>query len=304
MRRYVENLALAGLITLTGCASPELSTKPPVQAHTRGHYEVSDYVADGVFTAGIEGPAVGSDGKLYVVNFASEGTIGRVVAGPDGVGVSELFLTLPEGSTGNGIRFDQNGNMYIADYTGHNILRVDMTSRDVSVFAHNSVMNQPNDIAITAVGVLYASDPDWANSSGQLWRIDRDGSTHLLETQMGTTNGVAISPDQRYLYVNESVQRRVWVYDLLANGGVANKRLLIEFADHGLDGMRCDTQGNLYIARYGAGVVAVVSPQGKWLRDIVLKGQRPTNLAFGGVDGKQVYVTLQDRGAIETFFIE
>lgn len=287
---YASALAFA----LTGC---EVIDK--VQ-HELPRYQPWDYVADGIFTPGIEGPAVGPDGNLYAVNFAREGTIGRV-ADP---GNAELFVNLPDGSTGNGIRFDQQGKMYVADYTGHSILQMDIDSRAITVFAHNSAMHQPNDIAITTAGVLYASDPDWANSTGQLWRIERDGSTHLLEANMGTTNGVAVSPDQRHLYVNESVQRKVWVYDLQADGSINNKRLLIEFSDHGLDGMRCDAQGNLYIARYGAGTIAVVSPAGKLLREVFLKGERPTNVAFGGADGKQVYVTLQDRGAIETFFID
>jgi len=101
--------------------------------------------------------------------------------------------------------------------------------------------------------------------------------------------------------VNESVQGRVWVYDLDADGGASNKRLLLEFPDHGMDGMRSDVDGNLYIARYGAGTVAVVSPAGEVLREVRLKGLKPTNVAFGGTDGRDVYVTLQDRGAIEVF---
>lgn len=267
-------------------------------------YMPRDYVEDGVFTQGIEGPAIGPDGHLYAVNFEREGTIGRVMTGDDGSGQAELFIELPKGSTGNGIRFDRSGNMYIADYVGHNVLRVDMTSRAISVFAHNAAMNQPNDIAISATGTLYASDPKWTDNSGQLWRIDQDGTTRLLETRMGTTNGIEVSTNEKHLYVNESVQRKVWVYDLLPDGNLTNKRLLIEFADHGLDGMRCDSEGNLYIARYGAGVVAVVSPAGKLLREIQLKGQKPTNVAFGGDDGKTLYVTLQERGAIETFRVE
>ena len=82
---------------------------------------------------------------------------------------------------------------------------------------------------------------------------------------------------------------------------VVASRLLIRFDDHGMDGMRCDADGNLYIARYGAGVVAIVSPAGELLREVPLKGRKPTNLAFGGADGRQVFVTLQDRGAVETF---
>jgi len=267
-------------------------------------YRVSDYVGDGVFTQGIEGPAVGSDGHLYLVNFEREGTIGRVTSTHEGKGEAELFIELPEGSIGNGIRFDADGFMYVADYVGHNILRIEMATKEVDVHAHNPSMNQPNDIAISASGVLYASDPKWADDSGQLWRIDRDGSTHLLQADMGTTNGIEISPDDKHLYVNESVQSRIWVFDLLANGDLANKRLLIDFTDHGMDGMRSDSEGNLYVARYGAGVIAVVSPTGELLREVPLKGKKPTNLAFGGDDGKTVYVTLQERGAIETFRAE
>lgn len=280
-------------ILLAACSStPPEPEKPKVIA-------TKDYVGDGAFTLGIEGPAIGRDGNLYVVNFGSDGTIGRVSMNSKGTGDAQLFIKLPEGSVGNGIRFDRAGAMYIADYVGHNILRVDMPSRQVSVYAHNPAMNQPNDIAITASGVLYASDPKWADSTGKLWRIDLDGSTHLLEENMGTTNGVEVSPDEKYLYVNESVQRRLWRYDILPDGSIANKRLLIKFDEFGMDGMRCDDQGNIYIARYGAGNVAVVSSEGKLLDEITLKGTRPTNLEFGGSDGKTLFVTLQDRGAIE-----
>ncbi|MCL7715118.1 SMP-30/gluconolactonase/LRE family protein [Stenotrophomonas mori] len=259
---------------------------------------VRDHVGDGVFSAGIEGPASGPDGALYVANFGRDGTIGRVTAD----GSAELFVTLPEGRIGNGIRFAGDGTMRVADYPGHTILRIDPTTRAVSVFAHLPGAHQPNDIAQAPDGTLYASDPDWNNvDNGQLWRIDRDGRAHLLESGMGTTNGIEVSPDGRRLYVNESVQRNVWVYDRDAAGALSNKRLLIRFDDHGMDGMRCDADGNLYIARYDAGVVAVVSPAGALLREVPLKGRKPTNVAFGGADGRQVFVTLQDRGAVETF---
>jgi sugar lactone lactonase YvrE len=123
----------------------------------------------------------------------------------------------------------------------------------------------------------------------------------LLETGMGTANGIDVSPDGKHLYVNESVQRKIWRYDIQPDGSIGGKRLLIAFADHGMDGMRTDTQGNLLVARYGAGSVAMVSPAGKLLREIPLKGSKPTNVAFGGADGRTVYVTLQDRSAVERF---
>src|SRR5690606_14219742 len=84
-----------------------------------------DLVAEGTFTAGIEGPASGPDGALYVVNFARDGTIGRVIL--DGATArAELFVELPGDSVGNGIRFDARGHMYVADYVGHRILGIDV----------------------------------------------------------------------------------------------------------------------------------------------------------------------------------
>jgi sugar lactone lactonase YvrE len=260
--------------------------------------QTTDYVADHVFTQGIEGPAVDAQGNLYAVSFGKDGTIGIV----DKKDNAQLFVTLPEGSTGNGIRFDRDGFMYVADYSGHNVLKIDPKTKAISVYAHSDKMNQPNDIAIAKSGVIYASDPNWKESTGNLWKVATDGTVTLLEANMGTTNGVEVSTDEKHLYVNESVQRNVWKYDIdTKTGDVKNKRLLIQFPDHGLDGMRCDVDGNLYIARYAAGEVTVVSPHGTVIERIKLKGQKPTNVAFGGEDGKTVYVTLQERGAIETF---
>lgn len=263
--------------------------------------QTRDFVGDGVFGPGIEGPASGPDGALYVVAFERDGTIGRVQTRADGRGEATLFLELPAGSTGNGIRFGADGTMYVADYTGHQILAIDPASRQLRVHARLDGAHQPNDLALAPDGTLYASDPDWKHGSGQLWRIDRDGVAQLLETGLGTSNGIEVSPDGRHLYVGESVQRKVWRWDIGADGGLSGKHLLIEFPDHGLDGMRADADGNLYIARYGAGVVAVVSPEGQLLHQVRLRGDKPTNVAFGGADGRDVYVTLQDRGAIEVF---
>lgn len=264
-------------------------------------FHARDLVGDGVFTDKIEGPATGPDGALYVVNFAHDGSIGRVQRDADGRGQATLFVDLPDGSIGNGIRFDRRGRMYVADYGQHRILRIALRSKRIEVYATLPGAFQPNDIAMAPDGTLYASDPDWKHDGGQLWRIDRDRSAHLIETDMGTTNGIEVSPDGKRLYVNESVQRRIWVYDRAADGAVSNKRLFASFADAGLDGMRCDIDGNLYVARYDAGKVIVLAPDGTLLHEVATKGRKPTNLAFGGADGRDVDVTLQDRGAIETF---
>ena len=123
----------------------------------------------------------------------------------------------------------------------------------------------------------------------------------MLSDQMGTTNGIALSPDEKILYVNESVQRKIWAFDVDAKGALSNKRLFAEFPDFGFDGMKCDAQGNVYVTRYGKGAIAVLSPDGKLVREVMLKGKRCSNLVFGGMDGKLVYVTLQDRKGMERF---
>jgi sugar lactone lactonase YvrE len=254
----------------------------------------------GSFTQHIEGPACDRAGNIYAVSFARQPTIGRVT--PDGKG--EVFLEMPAGSLGNGIRFDRAGIMYVADYTGHNVLRVDPATRRIEVFAHEPAMNQPNDLAIGPDEVLWASDPDWNAGTGQVWRIGRDGRVSKVAGGMGTTNGIEVSPDGRTLYVNETVQRKVWAFTIQAGGTLSGKRLLIEFPDYGMDGMRCDVDGNLYITRHGKGTVVKVSPAGKVLREVDVLGSKPTNLCFGGPDGRTCYVTEAERGRLVQFRVD
>ena len=109
----------------------------------------------------------------------------------------------------------------------------------------NPGMSQPNDIAIDSKDRIYASDPDWKAGTGKIWRIDTDGSVTLLDS-LGTANGIDVSPDEKTLYVNAS--GKVYAYDLSADGNVSNKRVLLsDFLTGGMDGMRCDIKGNLYI---------------------------------------------------------
>lgn len=303
-------IALLAAALLSACGtSTDAPRKPAGTATVAGAsataptalFVAHDFVGDDVFGHGIEGPTVGPDGAVYVVGYGPKAGIARVTTQPDGSGKARLFLNLADGRTPNALQYTTGGDMYVADYTGHNVLRIDMATDTVSVYAHLDGAHQPNDIAFAPDGTIYASDPDWKNGTGQLWKITPGGHATVIETGMGTTNGIEVSPDGKHLYVNESVQRKVWKYDIRPDGSLTRKRLFLRFDDAGLDGMRCDTHGNLYIARYGAGRVLVVSPGGKILHKVELKGKDPTNLVFGGPDKRQVYVTLQDRGAIETF---
>jgi gluconolactonase len=252
------------------------------------------------FTKGIEGPACDAKGNVYVVNFAEQGTIGKVT--PEGK--AEVWVRLPGKSVGNGIVFDRKGLMYVADYVGHNVLTIDPETKKVSIFAHEDRMNQPNDLAIAPDDTVYASDPNWGKGTGQVWRIARDGKVTLVAKDMGTANGIEVSPDGKTLYVNESVQRNVWAFDVDKDGSLTNKRLVKQFPDHGFDGMRCDADGNLYIARYGKGTVVKMSPKGEVLQEVDVLGASPSNLCFGGPDGKTVYVTEVTRQRLVSFRVD
>jgi gluconolactonase len=160
-----------------------------VAEETGPFFTASPLTEEGSFTTGIEGPATDAAGNIYAVSFGKREVIGKVA--PDGK--AEAFVTLPGKSAGNGIRFSRDGRMFVADYTEHNILRVDMETKAVSVFAHEAKMNQPNDIAIAPDGTLYASDPNWKEGTGQIWRIDKHGLVTLAAEKMGTTNGIEVS---------------------------------------------------------------------------------------------------------------
>lgn len=262
-------------------------------------FQSTDFTNEGSFTDGIEGPATDHLGNIYAVNFTEQGTIGKIK--PNGEG--SIFVRLPNGSIGNGIRFGEKHQMYVADYTNHNILEIDLRTNEVEIFAHEPKANQPNDIAISPNKTLYASDPNWTDNTGNLWKVTKERGFELLESEMGTTNGIEVSPDGQKLYVNESVQKKIWVYDILKNGFIENKQEFISFDDFGLDGMRCHKNGNLYACRYGKGTVAIISPQGIVLNEIELKGEKPSNITFSN-DYKKCYITVADRGCIELINLE
>jgi sugar lactone lactonase YvrE len=257
----------------------------------------------GEYTFGIEGPAVDQRGNLYVVNFGKPGTIGKLAAGAS---QSELFAVLPEGSIGNAIRFDREGRMFVADYRKHNIFLVSPDGKDVETYFHSDDFNQPNDMTIATDGTIYTSDPHWKRHDGQVWRVRKsaDGSVvgerMTADRLMSTTNGIDLSPDGKTLYVGESDTREIWSYRIDGTR-LLSPRLVKRFDDFDIDGLRTDTAGNLFVARIRKGTIAVLSPQGKLKREVTLKAKEPTNLAFGGHDGKTIFVTQRQGGFVESF---
>ncbi len=257
----------------------------------------------GEYTFGIEGPAVDAAGNLYVVNFGKPGTIGKLAPSAS---QSELFAVLPEGSVGNAIRFDPEGRMFVADYKKHNIFLVSPDGKNVETYFHSDDFNQPNDMTIATDGTIYASDPHWKQHDGQVWRIRKSADGNVVgermaaDRRMSTTNGIDLSPDGKTLYVGESDTREIWSYRIDGTH-LLSPRLVKRFDDFDIDGLRTDTGGDLFVARILKGTIAVLSPQGKLKREITLNAKEPTNLAFGGNDGKTVFVTQRKGGFIESF---
>ena len=261
----------------------------------------------GEYTSGIEGPAVDADGALYVVNFQRQGTIGRV---KPGAASSELFATLPQGSVGNGIRFDREGRMFIADYKKHNILVIEPGTSVPQVYFHSDQFHQPNDLAVARDGTLFASDPAFPHS-GRIWRIvrqpDGKGRGEIMLSKrptMGATNGIDLSPDDTTLYVSESDTREVWAYHL-DGANLTSARLVKKFDAFELDGLRIDLGGRIFVAQPLGGTIAIIAPDrtpdAAPIAEVKLQGKVPTNLTFGGPDGKSVFVTQRDGRFIEMF---
>lgn len=262
--------------------------------------QTKDLLPENSFTSGIEGPATDKYGNIYIVNFQKEGTIGKITP----TGKATIFTTLPAPSVGNSIRIQKNGNLIVADYKGHNLIAIDTLTGKQNIYAHSARMNQPNDLAIShKTGIIYASDPNWKESAGKLWAIYPDGMCKLLEDNMGTTNGIELSPDNKYLYINESVQRNLWRYTIDRKGNLSGKILLHKFDGYGLDGMKCDKKGNLFITRYDKGTIEVIAPSGIQIKEYKLKGMKPSNLTFSP-NGEKLYVTMQDRGTVEIITIK
>jgi signal peptidase len=283
----------------------------------------------GEYNRGIEGPAVDAAGDLFVVNIkipheaeTLRGGIGQVKKGTT---QSQFFTRLPPGGAGNGIRFDLQGRMYVADFNLHTIHVFEPGSKTpkpyFSALPNNNgkpAFTQPNDLAIARDGTLYASDPDFGHATGRIWRITRGPNgkgvgavmTSSSTRPQGITNGLDLSPDNTMLYVSESrvnnsdgtvkVKSAVYSYRI-DNLNLADEFRVIEFPDKfDVDGLKVDTDGRSFVARPEAGEVSILVPPGSpgaTQARVVTTGKNPNNLTFGGADGRDVYVTQNESNA-------
>lgn len=269
----------------------------------------------------LEGPAVDAGGNVFFSDIAGNRILKR-----DTNGLITTFRA-DSGRT-NGNTFDASGRLISCegDEMGpggrRRIVRTELVSGEVQVLTdryQNKRYNSPNDVVVDPLGRIWFTDPLYSadRSSMELdhesvYRIDEEGEVRRVVTQpeIGRPNGLAITPDGKTLYVVDSdpsrpdANRKIWAFDIAADGSARNQRKIYDFGrGRGGDGMRLDSQGNLWIA---AGIskprhanetadvptgVYVVSPEGKLLGRIPIPEDVITNLAFGGEGKRTLYIT-------------
>jgi gluconolactonase len=238
-----------------------------------------------------EGPAFDGLGNLYFVNWSTSSIVKLT---PEGV-AAEFFNT---GGIPAGLAFHQDGSLYVADEGDdtHGVLRV--TGNRATILANTfegASLNGANDLVFDREGVLYFSDP-WrsslANPVGGFYRLFADGRLERLDHGLAFPNGVALSADGDAVFLAETYRNRILRYEIAPDGRVGPRD---EFAAlpgaHGPDGMAFDEAGNLYVAHYGGGKVAIYGPSGEIAGEISVPGENVTNVAFGGADRQTLIIT-------------
>jgi gluconolactonase len=272
---------------------------------------------------GTEGPTVAPDGSVYfsdiTTTYRSGMQAGHIWRYDPKTGKTIVFRS-PSGKS-NGILFDREGRMVVAegaDFGGRRITRTDMTTGKSIILAglfDGKPFNSPNDLTIDTSGRIYFTDPRYIGHEPVeqpvqgVYRIDVDASVHLVIADAGKPNGIAISPDQKTLYVachdngalgplpegmrSERGRMALLAYDLSPEGDASFRSVVVDYETKlAPDGIKVDEDGNLWLTSpnrpYG---IAVCTPAGKQLAFIPVP-ESPRNLAFGrGLSSKTLYIT-------------
>jgi len=237
----------------------------------------------------------GKDGELSVF---------RMRSGYSGADVAEY------GQPGsNGLTLDREGRLTINEHGNHRVARLEKDGSE-TVLADSyqgKRLNSPNDLVYKSDGSLYFTDPPFGlpkfydDPRRQLtfegvFRISPDGKLTLLTTDLKGPNGIAFSPEEKYLYVGNWDEKKkvVMRYEVKPNGALSNGKVFFDMTpapgEDALDGIKVDQRGNLYVS--GPGGLWVISPEGKHLGTIRAP-RHVHNMAWGDDDGKTLYLTAR-----------
>jgi gluconolactonase len=284
-----------------------------IQAQDSVMLQKPEVVSTVAFT---EGPAYHIDGSVYFTDVSND----RIMrSAPGGQSGSRRVLEVYRHPSGraNGLVFDLQGRLVACEGGSRRVTRTELDG-SVTVLAgsfQGKPFNSPNDIDVDAQGRLYFTDPRYGDRSGMemdqeaVYRIDTDGKVIRVIDDLERPNGIAVSPDQKTLYVVDNNNgtggsRRVYAYELRDDGSTGKRRLIHDFGkSRGGDGMCLDSRGNLYVtaglntpnpptesgpAKAG---VYIFSPQGRRIGFIPIPEDAVTNCAFGDPDLKTLYIT-------------
>jgi gluconolactonase len=208
----------------------------------------------------------------------------------------------------NGLTRDLQGRLIACEHDTRRVTRQELDG-SLTVIANSFQgrrLNRPNDVVVKSDGCIYFTDPwtsplppeQWDLTFAGVYRLTPDlGTMTLLIDDFVLPNGLALSPDEQVLYINDTRRRHIRAFDLLPNGTLAKHTDRV-FADLGgdepgvPDGMKVDVEGNVYCG--GAGGIWIMDRHGKKLGRIVHGAPATTNLAFGGDDWKTIYFTSRN----------
>jgi gluconolactonase len=269
-----------------------------------------------------EGPVFLADGSLLVVE-ETRGTVTQIMRGGRS---TRIIATTGEP---NGLAVDRHGVAWVADVRPPALIRLTMDGRFDRVLTdyHGEPFKYPNDLCFGPDGKLYLTDsgfftddlapggvirPDWKTlkMDGRLYRIDPDTlAIEMLDDDLHLANGLGFGPEGD-LYVAETVSGRIYRY-AWRNGRTGKRQefgnvLIEQNADdlRGPDGFAFDVNGKLYVATYGQGDVTVLGRNGNVLQRIGTPGIQPTNVCFGPVGEKTIYVTEYEKGTVERYDVD
>ncbi|MEU8056412.1 SMP-30/gluconolactonase/LRE family protein [Microbispora bryophytorum] len=249
----------------------------------------------------LEGPVWDATTQTLLLSLMRDGTGSEGVQPSDVLRFTEpnTFQTFISGSGSNGLALSRDGGTLLAathDQRSVSSFRLPDRTRGVVASSYQGrVFNSPNDLTVGADGTVYFTDPDFqrANRADQMsgrtgvFRV-KNGVVSLIDDTIRQPNGIVLSPDGRTLYVGGNGTGRIYKWPVNSDGSVGSRA---DFASlNGSDGATIDCAGNLYQASFNDGKVHVYAPSGVQLGTISA-GQNTTNLAFGGSDGKTLYIT-------------